>query len=398
MLLSVAVFKWTLKKESLLHGLKRVTHPLFPKNVVRCWSQLGEVLRWVREGPEADSKHSFLLRQDQLQNSPKNSRLYEMDDLCLGLSWCTRSRSMYSEFRNYIQLPSLTTLGRVTRMAKNTDDEDLHARVFGQLEERAKACIIIIDEIYVKASISFRGGVLFGYAVDDPTKKATTLLAIMVKCLFGGPKFLVKLIPCAGLKADFQFQCVQEVLLSLERSGAKVVAVINDNNRMNQAFFRMFCPISPETPWMVRSATDEDRPMFLLFDPVHLIKNLRNNWITEATKTLLFPTPSRHLLAKWAHLEELQQSESQSMVKLSKLTRSSVTPSNIEKQNVSLALNVFCEETSSALKSSAHSTEAWKDTATFIDAIVKLWKLLNCKSRPTRARLHASPPRIDTPF
>ena len=137
-------------------------------------------------------------------------------------------------------------------MAKNTDNEDLHARVFGQLEE--KACTIIREEIYVKASISFTGGVLFGYAVDDPTKKAITLLAITVTCVFGGPKFLAKLIPCAGLKADFQFQCVQEVLLSLERSGAKVVAFISDNNRMNQAFFRMFCPISPQTLWMIQSA------------------------------------------------------------------------------------------------------------------------------------------------
>ena len=185
---------------------------------------------------------------------------------------------MYSELRKQFPLQSLTTLGRVTRMAKNTDNEDLHARVFGQLEE--KACTIIREEIYVKASISFTGGVLFGYAVDDPTKKAITLLAITVTCVFGGPKFLAKLIPCAGLKADFQFQCVQEVLLSLERSGAKVVAFISDNNRMNQAFFRMY------------------RPMFLLFNPVHLIKNLRNNWITEATKTLHFPTLSHHLLDK----------------------------------------------------------------------------------------------------
>ena len=139
-------------------------------------------------------------------------------------------------------------------------------------------------------------------------------------------------------------------MLSLEQSGAKVVAFISDNNRMNQAFFRMFCPISPQTLWMIQSAMDEDRPMFLHFNPVHLIKNLRNNWITEATKTLHFPTLSHHLLDKWAHLEELQQSESQSMVKLSKISRTSVAPSNTEKQNLSLALNVFCEAISSAPK------------------------------------------------
>ena len=97
---------------------------------------------------------------------------------------------MYSELRKQFPLQSLT-------MAKNTDDEDLHARVFGQLEE--KACTIIRDEIYVKASISFTGGVLFGYAVDDPTKKAITLLAIIMKCVFGG----LSLFPVLDLKLTF---------------------------------------------------------------------------------------------------------------------------------------------------------------------------------------------------
>ena len=57
----------------------------------------------------------------------------------------------------------------------------------------------------------------------------------------------------------------------------------------------------------------------------------------------------------------------------------------------------FCEETSSALKSSAHSTGAWKDTATFIDAVVKLWKLLNCKS-PDQDDRRQDPDRIPVDF
>ena len=178
------------------------------------------------------------------------------------------SEILHSTVKNILEKKNIP-LRRDTRMEKNTVDGYLHARVFGQLKERAKACRIIIDEIYVKAFISFSGSLLFGYKMDDPTKKATPLLAM---CMF-----LTKLIPCSGLKADFQFQCVQEILLPLKRSGAKVVAVIKDNNRMNQAFFRLFSPISTQTSWMAPSATDEDRPMFLLFDPVHLIKNFKEH-------------------------------------------------------------------------------------------------------------------------
>ena len=106
--------------------------------------------------------------------------------------------------------------------------------IFDKLDDRLRGCIVIIDEIFVNASIAYRGGVLFGYAVDDPEKKkATTLLCIMVKCMFGGPKFLAKLLPCSGLNAAFQFNCVQELISTLEGCGAEVITTINDNNRTN---------------------------------------------------------------------------------------------------------------------------------------------------------------------
>ena len=78
---------------------------------------------------------------------------------------------MYTELRKYIQLPSLSTLGRIRRTAKNTNNEALYRYIFDKLEERSSNCIVIIDEIYVKASIAYRGGVLFGYSVDDAEKK-----------------------------------------------------------------------------------------------------------------------------------------------------------------------------------------------------------------------------------
>ena len=114
---------------------------------------------------------NFLLRQSQLQNIKKNSRVYNISDLCLSLSWFKRSGSMYTELRKYIQLPSLSTLGRNTRTVKNTNNEALYRSIFDKLEERSSECIVIIDEIYVKASIAYCGGVLSGYAFDDPEKK-----------------------------------------------------------------------------------------------------------------------------------------------------------------------------------------------------------------------------------
>ena len=61
----------------------------------------------------------------------------------------------------------------------------------------------MIDEIYAKASMPYHGGKIFGKTEKYPTALATTVLASMVKCLFGGPVFLLKMIPVHRLTASF---------------------------------------------------------------------------------------------------------------------------------------------------------------------------------------------------
>ena len=78
--------------------------------------------------------------------------------------------------------------------------------------------------------------------------------------------------------------------------------------------------------------------------------------------------------------------ESETFTRRSRIKRSksAIDPSNLKKQKVPLALAVFSEETSVALKSSSSSTQSWVDTAGFIDKVVQLW---NCKSLYQSARL-----------
>ena len=151
----------------------------------------------------------------------------------------------YTELRKYIQLPSLSTLGRNTRTVKNTNNEALYRSIFDKLEERSSECIVIIDEIYVKASIAYCGGVLSGYAFDDPEKKINGIIMYNGDVYIRGTYVPCELLPCSGLKADFQFNCVQELISTLEGCAAKVIAIINDNNRFNQSFFKLFRPFDP---------------------------------------------------------------------------------------------------------------------------------------------------------
>ena len=63
--------------------------------------------------------------------------------------------------REYFILPSLSTLQRLTRTAKNIEDEKLFKNIFEQKDNRSKGTILLFDEIYVKGNLSYSGTVDF---------------------------------------------------------------------------------------------------------------------------------------------------------------------------------------------------------------------------------------------
>ena len=145
------------------------------------------------------------------------------------------------------------------------------------------------------------------------------------------------------LYSSLHYRQTQQLISVLQGAGANLVGIICDGNRVNQAFFKMF-DTSPDSPWK----TKDD--VFLLFDFVHLLKCIRNNWITEKTQELSFKISDHTYTAKWSDIKTLHLLEKQKPVKLSKLSDVSVAPRPIERQKVSTCLEVFCDETISAFK------------------------------------------------
>ena len=101
-----------------------------------------------------------------------------------------------------------------------------------------KTCILLLDEVHVKAMLQYHGGILSGKAVNHPSKLANTVLSFMAITLFGGPKFLCKMLPVCNLNANFVFEQTNLLLDAIKNAGGKVVAMICDGNRVNQAFFK----------------------------------------------------------------------------------------------------------------------------------------------------------------
>ena len=111
------------------------------------------------------------------------------------------SRACYNRLRQDLELPSDKTLTRLVSITKNTDNKRFFQSVFSSLNEKQKSSVLLVDEVYLKPSLQFHGGNLFGHAVNKPSLLANTILPLMTVSLFGGQEFVCKMIPVRQLDA-----------------------------------------------------------------------------------------------------------------------------------------------------------------------------------------------------
>ena len=249
--------------------------------VLNRWTNVQEAILFLN-GLGMDQKKNVM--HQQLKSTRDltyvGEKKYEFDTIVRAFEYFALSRTTYKRLREDFELPSIETLTRLTSKVKSVDDESYLKTVFRNLkDDRQKTCILVLDEIYVKSTLTYRGGIWFGKAVNNPNVLANTVLSFMIITLFGGPKFLHKMLPVKNLDATFLFEQTTAILSSIKLAGGNVVATILDGNRVNQTFFKMFDTISP---WRTKEGK------FLLFDFVHLMKNIRNSWITEETQDIEF--------------------------------------------------------------------------------------------------------------
>ena len=189
-------------------------------------------------------------------------------------------------------------------------------------------------EVYIKSALLYHGGI-------------GNLLITLINwhwCLYGGPELLAKILPVCGLDVEFQLLQCQPIIdtIKMQPTG-EILAIIADGNRVNQSFFKKMNTVEGK-PWLRTDNT------ILLFDCVHVLKCIRNNWITEKCEESKYEINGDVQIAIWSDLNILYSLEKGSFVKLSKLNDVAISPKPIERQRVSTCLRFFCDETIAALE------------------------------------------------
>ena len=87
------------------------------------------------------------------------NRKYINETIVQAFEYFVTSRSGYSKFRRDFELPSVSTLTRLTSKVKKIEDFQFFHSIFSNLsDDRQKICALLIDEIYVKSALEYKGG------------------------------------------------------------------------------------------------------------------------------------------------------------------------------------------------------------------------------------------------
>ena len=110
------------------------------------------------------------------------------------------------------------------------------------------------------------------------------------------------MLPISKLNSGFLLEQIDVTNQAIISAGGRVKSIICDGNRTNQAFFKRFKTV-PGNPWLTEDG------QYLLFEYVHLLKNISNLWLTEKMGELQFEENGIIRTAKWSHLKQLYELE-----------------------------------------------------------------------------------------
>ena len=254
-----------------------------------------------------------------------------------------------------------------------------------------KTVILMIDEIHLIPYFDYKGGSIVGSAFNS-NEAATSAYAFMLNSICSKFCDVVHIIPVKTIKAEIPHMVLKKVIIGLEKIGFNVLCVVSDNNRINgkaMSYFANPPKLSVEYPHPAQC----NKPLFFMFDTVHILKCIRNNWLGQ--NGMMFPKFSHdgnhkkeNLFAPWKALQELHKLESELLLKYSyRLSMKALRPSSFEKQNVNLVLKIFNEYVIQALFKVAKEMNSllYCNAATFIEIILTWWSIVNV-SLPYKGR------------
>jgi hypothetical protein len=294
--------------------------------------------------PHADDnlarKLMFIAEQLNLATKGPKNRRYSSLLLATTVLWDNVSPALYHQIvaEDLLTLPGEKWVRRLsaglsmgTGLPPATLDY-LRSRI-KTLQDREKLTSIIINEVYSARRVEYQNRKFYGF---ENSEAAKTLLCFMVKSIAGKYSDIVAMVPLTKISSEIINNWYQKVLEAVTEIGFDIVATLTDAHSSNRRFFQhelckgklsTFVPI-PYSP---------GTKVFLMFDSVHIFKNIYNNLLNRRA-FLCPPFEGKTISASFKHVEDVFKKEMGKPVKYAhKLSDKVLAPQPIERTKVELA-------------------------------------------------------------
>ena len=253
-----------------------------------------------------------------------------------------------------------TTIHFITKkITKGGIDPVKAAKLLLDKDLISKDIVLMIDEMYLQKSVEYSSGEMIGCDEDDSMFKG--IVGFMIVGLKQSIPYIIKSLPEVKIEGCYLRNEVIQVIELLHSIGFKVGCVVSDNHSTNvSAYSKILIEYGCEKDDLAIKIQDGSK-VYLMYDSVHLMKNIRNNLLKY--KRFIFPafTFSDFIddisceagEISWKLFHDVYEKDLKlqgNLKKAPKLSARALHPGN-NKQSVPLALSIFHETTSAAIKS-----------------------------------------------
>lgn len=300
----------------------------------------------------------------------------------------------YTSFQSYklllneFPLPSISLLGK---LKEGKIDSMKFLKSLRENKSLSKDIIIIFDEMYLQKCAEYSGGDVIG--INEEKECYRSVVSFMVVGLKENTSCIFKAVPITKLNSDFLKNEIHNIINSLIKNDFNVRAVVSDNHASNvSCFTKLINSYGEKTEGSFINILSQK--IYLFFDTVHLMKNIRNNLLNK--KRFVFPDFSYTSFddeiivnsgqISWKIFHDLFEKDNgldANLRKAPKINNKVIHPGKF-KQNVSVALGIFHETTTAAIKSYFPNRT---DIASFLSLFNKWWIISNSKCQYSNNRL-----------
>lgn len=377
------------------------------------------VITLLSKIPQAkDTAQSLQLLIEQVKLlSSKRDRRYSADFMivCCLLHIISPNAYRYLCSHGSIILPSQWTIQSICfsiGMSPELDQQNgsflrYMARRISALVDIQRNVILTVDEINIKPFFDCqeKNNDEVGLASSEAASSAFVFMVESLACSF---KEVAHVSPVHRVNGESLHRLMRSVICGLEDIGYRVVCVVTSNSPVNRKAMLSFkssktmaSDLAPQkTPtndFVFPHPCDSQRPLFFLIDPVHILKRVRNTWLKQNDQCFLFPEfepnvngQRRLLCASFNAIKNAYDLESDLLVQYGyALSKAAVSSTDVEKQNVQVALEIFNHSGPIALCAvgEKHDIEHYKETTIFIEIVAKWWTIVSMKTPSEGLRL-----------